>query len=124
MSEHTEGELKTESTIAGDIIIVGSKSCEYICSITVKQMAGGAIAEAMEPARIANAEHLVNCWNSHDALLNQVKILGEACEAAEKSATIARLKMKAIALIGETVGYLRVAIERACACGYKRQKGK
>ena len=72
---HTKGELKTGNTTDHNIMLVCGKNGKYVCSVRVKQTGGGAIAEAMESERIANAERLVLCWNSHDALL-------AACELA------------------------------------------
>ncbi len=72
---HTKGELKTGNTTDHNIMLVCGKNGKYVCSVRVKQTGGGAIAEAMESERIANAEHLALCWNSHDDLLAACKDL-------------------------------------------------
>lgn len=64
--EHTKGKLDLGNTTSDNIILVGGKKREYICSIRVQQTGGGAIAEAMKPKRIANAKELVRRWNAFE----------------------------------------------------------
>ncbi len=75
-SEHTKGKIEFGKT-SEPILIVGGESKQYIANVRLHQTGGGVIASAMEEIRQANAERLVLCWNSHDALL-------EACKAMVK----------------------------------------
>jgi hypothetical protein len=68
--EHTEGKIKFGKTSEPILIISCEKSSQYICNVRIHQSGGGAIAEAMEENRKANAHRLVKCWNSHDKLIN------------------------------------------------------
>jgi len=65
VSEHTESELKA--------MIYPEELPRIVddCETTICRM------EADDPQDIANAKHLVNCWNNHDQLL-------EVCKAAKE----------------------------------------
>lgn len=67
MAEHTKGEL-TVSKIHddGSVHLNSGKNKDYICSVQIEQIGGGAIASAMEETRMANAKHLLKCWNAFE----------------------------------------------------------
>ena len=73
--EFTKGELEIGNTTYHNIIIVGGKNREYICSVRIQQTGGGAIAAAMEPKRIANAKEIVRRWNAFekDGLVDELR---------------------------------------------------
>ena len=50
---------KIGRTLGPDIMIIGAESGNYVCSVRIQQTGGGAIAEAMEPIREANAQLIV-----------------------------------------------------------------
>ncbi|KKN47324.1 hypothetical protein LCGC14_0664300 [marine sediment metagenome] len=79
-AKHAEGEIFFGSA-EDQIIILGGESKQYICHVQIKQRWGGAIAEVMEDVRLANAERLVLCWNSHDEQQAKIDVLLSACKA-------------------------------------------
>ncbi|KKL19816.1 hypothetical protein LCGC14_2461660 [marine sediment metagenome] len=70
MAEHEKWEFQDSDE---QIIIVGGKDRDYICSIQIKQCGGGAIASAMEGRRKANARCICRDHNNVDALLDAVE---------------------------------------------------
>lgn len=70
MSEHTKGKLVISPRYDdGSVHLHCGKNRDYICSVQIEQIGGGAIASVMEIERVANAHHLVKCWNCHDDLV-------------------------------------------------------
>jgi len=69
-AEYTKGKLSVSQMYDdGSIHIHGGDNKDYICSVQIKQIGGGAIAEVMEAVRLANAQELVKRWNCHEGLV-------------------------------------------------------
>ncbi len=84
--KHTEGEIFIGNADTC-IIIIGKENRDYIGSVQIQQTGGGAIAGAMEGRRLANAEHLIKCWNEHPTLQAKADLFDEAIEALEAAQT-------------------------------------
>lgn len=68
--QHTPLPWKFGNTGTDQVMILGGKNGDYVCSVQIQQMGGGVISEAMEPRRRANAKFILRACNAHDDLLN------------------------------------------------------
>jgi len=68
MSDYTKEKWEIGNSSPDEIIIVAGKNREYICSVQIKQIGGGAIAEVMEDGRQANARRICQCVNNFDQM--------------------------------------------------------
>ena len=107
--EHTKGKWEVSKMYDdGSVHIHGDNNKEYVCSVQIKQISGGAIAEAMESGRKANARliatapmllgacrsALIEMQNVRPDIFriidtseydNTICVLGKAIASAEKS---------------------------------------
>ena len=71
--KHTQLPWRFGRTDMSESIMILDYKNDYVATIQIRQIGGGAISEAMEGPRRANAHFIVRACNSHDALLEALK---------------------------------------------------
>lgn len=75
-TKHTPGPWYTEHVLdSGKTMVFGGKTSRYICSVTIKQLGGGVIAESMESERKANARLIAAAPDLFEACKELVRAL-------------------------------------------------